>query len=166
MRTAGWFRPAVMAVLFIGIVAGCAGPASWVHRPIAEPPDAGAADAERCEADARVIARPWRASPSVAGWLALDLALLAAEILSATPTKEVAIALGATTLVLLIVEAERWDEPATRQQYVEAYHTCMERRGYRFGPESGMAEGRAMAFPRSGRPGPTPPLPDATGSPR
>jgi hypothetical protein len=98
MRTAGWPRPVLVVVLFMGIVAGCAAPASWVHRPIAEPPDAGAADAERCEADARVIARPWRASPSVAGWLALDLSLLAAEILSATPTKEVAIALGATTL--------------------------------------------------------------------
>jgi len=97
MRTAGWPRPVLVVVLFMGIVAGCAAPASWVQRPIAEPPDAGAADAERCEADARVIARPWRASPSVAGWLALDLALLAAEILNATPTKEVAIALGATT---------------------------------------------------------------------
>ena len=73
--------------------------------------------------------------PAFAGWLAVDLVLLAAEILSGTPTKEVAIALGATTLVLLLVEAERWDEPTARQPYVEVYRACMEQRGYRFESE-------------------------------
>ena len=166
MRTAGRHRRLAAVLLCAVIVAGCAAPAPWAQRPIAAPTDAEAADAERCEADARATARPWRVSPWFAGWLAVDLVLLAAEILSGTPTKEVAIALGATSLVVLLVEAERWDEPTGRQPYAEVYRACMEQRGYRLESEPEMAEGPAKVLPLSGGLGPTLLPPNATGSPR
>jgi|WetSurMetagenome_2_1015567.scaffolds.fasta_scaffold80159_1 hypothetical protein len=119
MRTVKRVRAVMLVLLCAGIIAGCAVPASWVHRPNAAPSDAEVADADRCEADARLTARPWRALPSVVGWLALDLAILAAEIVGVPAAREAAIGLGAVALVLLVVEAERVGDPAARQPDAE-----------------------------------------------